>query len=169
MTGAGDGGNLAQPVGKNSSEPDIDLARWCYACGELNPIGLHLHFQMEASEWAVATFIAQREHQGYPGFVHGGLVSTLLDEAMGWATYGRGIWALTGKMESRFREPVPIGEPLLVRGHIERDRGRTLDVFSELCGESGRVLAEATALLFRATGDQAKLIEKTARSWTLPR
>ncbi|HEY4685822.1 MAG TPA: PaaI family thioesterase, partial [Dehalococcoidia bacterium] len=94
-----------------------ELARWCYACGDLNPLGLHVHFRME-DDWAVASFEALREHQGYPGFVHGGIVSALLDEAMGWATYGRGIWAVTGKMETRFRGVVPIGRPLAVRGRI---------------------------------------------------
>jgi hypothetical protein len=67
------------------------FARWCYACGDLNPLGLHMHFRMEG-EWAVAPFVARREHQGYPGFVHGGIVSTLLDEAA-WATCGRSVWA----------------------------------------------------------------------------
>src|SRR5688500_10191072 len=95
-----------------------DLARWCYACGDLNPIGFHLHFGME-DDWAVAPFVATQEHQGYPGFVHGGVVSTLLDEAMGWATYGRGIWAITARMETRFRAIVPIDVPLEVRGRIE--------------------------------------------------
>ena len=82
-------------------ERDADLARCCYACGDLNPIGLHLEFKMEG-DWAVAQFVAQQEHQGYPGYVHGGLVSTLLDEAMGWATYGSGIWALTGSSRRAF-------------------------------------------------------------------
>src|SRR6187399_2647542 len=104
-----------------------ELARFCYACGDLNPIGLHLHFRME-DDWAVADFTASRDHQGYPGYVHGGLVSTLLDEAMGWATYGRNIWAVTGRLETRFRDIVPTGEPLVVRATITRDRGRSLDV-----------------------------------------
>ena len=142
-----------------------DLARWCYACGDLNPIGLHLHFRMEG-EWAVAPFQAQREYQGYPGYIHGGVVSSLLDEAMGWATYGFGIWALTAKMETRFRAVVPTGQPLEVRARITRDRGRTLDVAAELRDESGNVLAEAAGLLFRATGEQARLIEAAARAMT---
>ena len=142
---------------------EVELARWCYACGDLNPIGLHLHFRMEG-DWAVAEFEAQQVHQGYPGFVHGGLVSTLLDEALGWATYGKGVWALTGKLETRFRGAVPTGVKLQVRGKIERDRGRTLDAVAELRGPDNQVLAEATGLLFRATGEQAKLIEETARS-----
>lgn len=145
-------------------EDSPDLARWCYACGDLNPIGLHLHFRME-DDWAIAPFQALRDHQGYPGYVHGGVVSSLLDEAMGWATYGRGIWALTGKLETRFRGLIPTGEPLEVRAKITRDRGRTLEVEAELRDATGKVLAEATGLLFRATGEQAKFIEATARGW----
>ena len=140
-----------------------DLARWCYACGDLNPSGLHLRFEMDG-DWAVATFTAAREHQGYPGYVHGGVVSSLLDEAMGWATYGRGVWALTGKLELRFRGIVPTLRPLTVRGRIDRDRGRTLDVIAQLLDADGNVLAEATGLMFRATGEQAKLIEAAARA-----
>jgi acyl-coenzyme A thioesterase PaaI-like protein len=142
---------------------DDDLARHCYACGDLNPIGLQLKFRMEG-DWAIADFIAKPDHQGYPGYVHGGLVSTLLDEAIGWATYGKGIWALTGKLETRFKSIVPTGEPLQVRAVITRDRGRTLDATAELTDAQGKVLAEARGLMFRATGQQAELIEQAARA-----
>ena len=141
----------------------VSLARWCYACGDLNPVGLHLHFRMEG-EWAIASFVAQREHQGYPGYVHGGLVSTLLDEAIGWATYGNNIWALTGRLETRFRDIVPTNELLTVRGRITKDRGRTLEAEAELRDNDGKLLAEAKGLMFRATGEQARLIEESARA-----
>ncbi len=144
---------------------DDSLARWCYACGDLNPIGLHMHFRMDG-EWAVAPFTARREHQGYPGFVHGGIVSALLDEAMGWATYGRGVWAVTGKMEMRFRAIVPIDEELEVRGRITRDRGRTLEVMAEVRDAAGALLAEASGLFFRVQGEQAQRIEQAARDLT---
>ncbi len=144
---------------------DVELARWCYACGDLNPIGLHLEFHME-DEWAVAQFVAQQAHQGYPGYVHGGLVSTLLDEAMGWATFGRGIWALTGKLETRFRDIVPTNELLTVRARIEKDRGRALEVVGELRDNDGKLLADSKSLMFRASGEQAKLIEQAARGFT---
>ena len=142
---------------------DSDLARHCYACGDLNPIGLHLHFR-EDNGWWVADFVALKEHQGYPGYVHGGIVSTLLDEAMGWATYGNNVWALTGKLELRLRGIVPTGEHLKVRGRIDRDRGRTLDVVAELQDADGKLLAEARGVLFRATGEQARLIASAARA-----
>jgi len=143
-------------------ERDADLARWCYACGDLNPKGLHLEFQME-DEWAVTQFVAEQAHQGYPGYVHGGVVSTLLDEAMGWATYGRGIWALTGRLETRFREIVPTNELLTVRGKIVKDRGRTIEVIAELRDNNGKLLADSKSLMFRATGEQARLIEQAAK------
>ena len=144
-----------------------DLARWCYACGDLNPIGLHLRFRVE-DEWTCAPFTAKREHQGYPGYVHGGIVTSLLDEAMGWATYGRGIWAITGRLELRFRDVVPTGEPLEVRARIAKDRGRTLDLVAELRDASGKLLAQATGLLFRATPEQAERIRASAEALGLP-
>lgn len=149
------------------SESTSDIARWCYACGDLNPLGLHMHFRMEG-EWAIASFVAQREHQGYPGFVHGGIISTLLDEAMGWATYGRDVWAVTGRIETRFRGIVPIQEELDVRGRISRDRGRTLEVVAELRDRAGTLLAEAEGLFFRVQGEQARRIQESARALGTP-
>jgi acyl-coenzyme A thioesterase PaaI-like protein len=140
-----------------------DLARYCYACGDLNPKGLHLEFKMDG-EWAEAQFVAMQEHQGYPGYVHGGLVSTLLDEAIGWATYGNNIWALTGRLETRYRDIVPTNELLTVRAHITKDRGRTLEAEAELRDNDGKLLAEAKGLMFRATGEQARMIEESARA-----
>jgi acyl-coenzyme A thioesterase PaaI-like protein len=135
-----------------------DLARWCYACGDLNPIGLHLDFRVEG-DWAIAPFVPRREHQGYPGFVHGGVVGAVLDEAMGWATYGHGIWAITGKIENRFRGIIPIDEPLEVRGRIKRDRGRVLTVVAELRDVAGALLADGEGLFFRVDGEQAQRIQ----------
>ena len=102
------------------------------------------------------------------GFGHGGIVSALLDEAMGWATYGRGVWAVTGRMEMRFRGIVPVEDELQVRGRITRDRGRTLEVMAELRDSGGLVLAEAEALFFRVKGEQALRIAAAARAWADP-
>ena len=162
--------DLPEPRDLLATNPEDrpDLARWCYACGDLNPIGLHLHFTVQEDGWTSAPFIADKMHQGYPGFVHGGLVSTLLDEAMGWATYGAGIWALTGKLELSFRKPVPVGETLAVRARINRDRGRLLESEAELRDSKGTLLAEAKGVLVRASGEQAKLIEEQARALGAP-
>jgi acyl-coenzyme A thioesterase PaaI-like protein len=126
-------------------------ARYCFGCGGLNPQGLHLSFRFDGAR-AVAEFTPQHEHQGYPGHMHGGLVTTLLDEAMGWCIAFRGVWAVTGKMNVRFREPVPLLRPVSVSAFIERDRRRWLVVKSEVRSPEGEVLAEADALFMRVSG-----------------
>ena len=95
--------------------------------------------------------------------MHGGIVSALLDEAMGWATYGRGIWAVTGRMQTRFRGVVPVGEELEVRGRITKDRGRRLELMAELRDAGGTVVAESEGLFFRVQGDQARRIAEAVR------
>jgi uncharacterized protein (TIGR00369 family) len=163
---------MSEDEAKDVLSPDPkrrpDLARWCYACGDLNPIGLHLHFVMQDDGWTAAPFVADKMHQGYPGFVHGGLVTTLLDEAMGWATYGAGIWALTGKLEMSFRKPVPVDETLTVRARITRDRGRLIESEAELRDASGTLLADAKGVLLRANAEQARMIEEQAKALGAP-
>jgi uncharacterized protein (TIGR00369 family) len=163
---------LSEDDPKDVLSPDAsrrpDLARFCYACGDLNPIGLHLHFTINDDGWTWAPFVADKMHQGYPGYVHGGLVSTLLDEAMGWATYGAGIWALTGKLELSFRKPVPTDETLTVRGRVVRDRGRLIEMEAELRDAAGTLLAQAKGVMLRATAEQAQLIEAQAKALGAP-
>ena len=105
---------------------------------------------------AVAEFTPPEQLQGYPGHVHGGGVATMLDEAMGWAVYGQGIWAMTARFSLRFRDPVLVGEPLVVAGWVVRDRGRFLEMRSELRSASGTVLAEATGIFVRVSGERAE-------------
>jgi len=123
-------------------------ARYCFGCGELNPKGLKLSFRLEEGR-AVALFSPQPEHQGWPGVMHGGLVATLLDEAMGWALAALGIWAVTGKLEFRLRRPVPLDRPLQVSGWLLRDRGRALLARGEITTQEGELLAEAQGLFMR--------------------
>ena len=75
-------------------------AKLCFACGDENARGLHMHFSI-ANERAVAAFSVPDYMQGFPGQAHGGAVATMLDEAMGWAVYGQGIWAMTAKFTVR--------------------------------------------------------------------
>jgi acyl-coenzyme A thioesterase PaaI-like protein len=54
-------------------------SRMCFVCGIENPIGLNLHFYTDEEGRCIARFRPKSEHQGYPGHLHGGLISTLLD------------------------------------------------------------------------------------------
>jgi len=123
----------------------------CFGCGPGNPIGLHLAFEQHPDGGVVAAFSPGVEHQGWDGVMHGGLVTTLLDEAMAWAAAASASMYYTGRLDVRYRRPVQTGMALEVRGWITRDRGRSLQTRAEVHAEDGQVLAEAQALFIRGT------------------
>lgn len=135
-------------------------ARFCFACGWANPRGLHLQFALRDGV-AVAAFVPQPEHQGYPGLLHGGLIAAILDEALGWTTYGRGLRAVTAKLTVRIREPVRIGQPVEVRGWTTRERRRWLEGRAQVRTADGHVLAEAEGILVPVPPDLALEIERS--------
>ncbi len=116
---------------------------YCFACGAKNPIGLHLQFSYGEGT-AEATFTAAREFQGYPGIMHGGLVATLLDEAMAHAAIAAHGTAVTGDLHVRLRgSGVPLGRPLRLAGRVIGRRGRLVLVEATLHDEGGTLLAQA--------------------------
>lgn len=129
-------------------------SRMCFGCGTENPRGLALRFRLEDGR-AIADFTPPDDLQGYPGLAHGGGVATMLDEAMSWAAYGQGIWAMTSRLTLRFRQSVPVGEPLTVSGWVTRKRGRFLETRSELRSQQGSLLVEADGMFVRAGGGVA--------------
>ncbi len=130
---------------------------YCFGCGRLNPYGLHLHFYPLDDETGIwAPFTPQREHEGYMGMVHGGIISTILDEVMAWSLYRRNAWAVTGRLSISFKRPVEIGVPARAIGRLVADRGRLLDVTGTLVREAdGVVLAESQAVFARVPERQA--------------
>ena len=142
-------------------------ARQCFGCGSDNPHGLGMRFRTEDGR-AVAEFTPPHHLQGYPGHVHGGGVATMLDEAMGWAVYGRGAWAMTARFAMRFRSAVAVGAALLVSGWVTRDRGRFLEVRAEARTRDGRLLAEADGMFVRVTGRQAGELRRLYESALAP-
>ena len=122
----------------------------CFGCGPANPIGMHLAFEEHSEGGVWASFEPKQEYQGWDGVMHGGLVTTLLDEAMAWAASASTVIYYTAKLEVRYRKPAPVDMPLIVRGWITRQRDSRLETRAELQSENGEILAEATALFVRA-------------------
>ena len=79
---------------------------YCFACGLDNPYGLKLDFRIEGDRFVTETTLV-REYQSYTGVAHGGIVSTLLDEAMGGYLVALGEKAVTGRLSVRYRRPTP--------------------------------------------------------------
>lgn len=131
---------------------------YCFGCGRHNPIGFHLVFERD-EDGVVARYTPRAEDQGFPDVMHGGLLSLLLDEAMGWAMYADAVFAVTAKMEVRFRRAVGLLDPITARARITRNRGRRIDVEAKLTSDSGDVLVEAMALFMRMSAeDEARAL-----------
>jgi acyl-coenzyme A thioesterase PaaI-like protein len=91
----------------------------CFVCGENNPGGLRLQFEIDKEKQTLrTTFVANPVFQGFDGLVHGGIISTLLDEAMAKLCYELGFNTVTASLEIRFIHPAPILQPLLIYGEI---------------------------------------------------
>ncbi len=119
---------------------------FCFGCSPDNPIGLHLEcFAQEDGTWA-AYFIPTRYHESYNGIMHGGLVATILDELIAnHLDKGRGLRAVTGRLEVRFRHPVPIGAKIKCVSRIIREKGRLFQMEAHTELPDGRIAVEARA------------------------
>lgn len=123
----------------------------CFGCGAENPIGLHLRFSTNA-EGVQASFIPAPEHQGFENVVHGGIISSVLDEAMAWATAAAGYWAVTAEISVRFRRPLGIAEPTTARAIIMSTRNRLITTTATLSSDlDGAQIASATATFMRVS------------------
>lgn len=123
---------------------DPERNQMCFACGTNNPIGLKLKFRQEQDAY-ITTFTAGLEHQSYDGVVHGGIVSTLLDEVMGRYIYSQGYLAVTAKLDVRFRKPTPVGEALTITGKILGRRGNMIELSSSIALADGTITAQGKA------------------------
>lgn len=125
----------------------LDKDGKCFACGELNPIGLKLVFRPEG-EKSRSEFTPRDVHVSWTGLFHGGLMATILDEAIGWVLYYQGIRAITAKMEIRFHRPVMVGQKLAITGEIVKATRKlvTARAIAEL--DSGELAAELQATMF---------------------
>lgn len=115
----------------------------CFGCGKENPIGLRLDFRQEGDLF-YAEFTPRREYQGWDGVLHGGIVSTLLDEVMANHVYHLGISAMTAELHVRFRRPVPLERTLRVVSRLKSQKHRLyeLEGWIEL---DGKILASGEA------------------------
>ena len=133
----------------------------CFVCGRDNPIGLKASFYEDDGR-VIAHYTPRPEHQSYPGAMHGGLVTSLLDEVMGRTSFLEDMWVVTAKMQINFRKPVPIGEPITVVGEIRRLRGRVLETHGEIILQDGSVAAEADATCIRIPDERvAEMLQET--------
>lgn len=139
-------------------------SRMCFVCGRENPIGLKLIFETDG-ERVFTQFTPRPEHQGYPGVLHGGIISAILDEVLGRVAIANELWMMTAQMEVRYRAPIPIGQPIRAMGEIVEVRRRLMKARGEIRLADGTLAAEATATFIEAPQEIRASWESEREYW----
>ena len=129
-----------------TTAPEISIAPSdkCFGCGHNNPCGLKLKFTWDGKV-AKSEFTPTELHQGWRKIIHGGILTSLLDEAMGYAAYFEGIPAVTGIIEVRLKRPVLIGQPLIITASVTKNARRLAETEAKLTLRDRTIVAEAKA------------------------
>ena len=118
----------------------------CFGCGQTNPIGLHLDFQRFPDGTVLCSTVVSESYEGPPGYLHGGIIATLLDEAMSKANRAQGVTAMTRRMQVEYLRPVPSGSPIRIEGTVTRSEGRKHWTAAKIVDMKGTILAQAEGL-----------------------
>ena len=121
---------------------------YCFVCGKENPLGLHLNFSLDNGK-ATASFVPQKVHQGYKDIIHGGIITTVLDEAMVKAALLQGMPAVSAEITVRFRNTLFAGEKTVVESLIEKKNRKIIEASAVLKKTDNTVIAESYAKLLR--------------------
>jgi uncharacterized protein (TIGR00369 family) len=114
----------------------------CFGCGGANERGMRLTFEQDdAARCIRGTFRLGREYSGAPRYAHGGIIATLLDEAMGKVNRFRGVQAVTAELYVEYMRPVPIEQEIVVEAREIEKNGRNLFHSGEIRNAKGDVLA----------------------------
>jgi acyl-coenzyme A thioesterase PaaI-like protein len=118
----------------------------CFVCGSRNPQGLRLCFAPDGDRAVVAVWRTKEVWEGFRGVIHGGIVSTVLDEAMSKAVAAAGICAVTCELRIRLRQRVEVAEELRIRGWVVEKRKRRIAAEATLNDSDGLERAHAWAI-----------------------
>lgn len=142
-------------------------SKHCFVCGLESPVGLKLRFTDNGVDEVRVVHRVPDKYQGYPGVVHGGIVAAMLDETAGRAVMigGETRFMMTGKMEIKYRQPVPTEIELTLVGHMVKDRGRVAQAHSEIRLPDGSVAAEADLTLVSFPDDAIAEADLEALGW----
>lgn len=118
----------------------------CFGCGDANPAGLHLNFLLAPDGTVVCPASIPNTFEGPPGYLHGGIIATLLDETMSKSVRAQGLTAMTRHMEVDYRRPVPSDAPIRLEGRVVRSEGRKHWVEAYILDSEGKALAHSKGL-----------------------
>ena len=120
----------------------LEKDKRCFVCGGENPHSLKVKVEQDGANRVKAEFVADDRYRGWSDYLHGGILSLIFDEMLGWLSRFTGHDAMTARLEVRYRKPVPLGSRLKFSGTLERKVKGILDI--NLCAllEDGTMAAE---------------------------
>jgi uncharacterized protein (TIGR00369 family) len=121
---------------------------YCFVCGPKNPIGLKLDFHFNGTS-IKTVFIPKKEHQGYFNIVHGGILTTLLDEAMVKLAIAMDMPAVTAQMDVRLKKALEVGETVKIEARMLHVTKRLLEAHAEAITGENEIVADAKGKLIR--------------------
>src|ERR1700745_1647838 len=136
---------------------------YCFGCGKNNPEGMRLKFIFDEEEGCfICRFRLGKRYTGPPGHCHGGIIATILDEAMGKVNKLRQVIALTSEITVNYLKPVPLNKPLRVESRGVTVKGRKHINMAEILNQKGEVLARSKGLFIAIDPKKmfAKFVDK---------
>lgn len=146
------------PVERDYSEMErAGVEHYCFACAKGNPasLGLQFHEREEDPCRVITRYVVSKEHCGFPAYAHGGILATILDEAMALATYRvENRFGVTKSMNIEFKQPVLVESPIFVEGRVvdSTKKGNKIIVHASASindgmGSTGKTCTMATAVI----------------------
>ena len=120
----------------------LEKDKRCFVCGVENPHGLQVDVERDGENRVKAGFVADDRYRGWSNYLHGGILSLIFDEMLGWLSRFMGYDAMTARLEVRYRNPVPLGSRLRFSGVLEKEIRGILDINLRALFEDGTVAAE---------------------------
>jgi uncharacterized protein (TIGR00369 family) len=128
----------------------------CFGCGPDNANGLRLEFLLASDSAVVSLPVVPEAFEGHPGYLHGGIIATLLDEAMSKAVRALGHPSMTRKMDVEYLRPVPGGAQLRLEGRVVRSEGRKHWAEAVIADAKETVLAHSKGLFIEIRPEAKK-------------
>jgi uncharacterized protein (TIGR00369 family) len=124
----------------------------CFGCGQANLFGLQMEVERRPQGGVAGRFFVKQDHQGPPGYAHGGVIATALDEAMSLLVHQRGQLALTARLELDLLAPAPVGTYVLVSADVSSVEGRRIELEALASDEAGKALGTARGTFVEVLG-----------------
>jgi len=145
-------------------------SKLCFVCGLKNKFGIHAHFYVTEKQELVALFTPAEEHQSYPGRLHGGIASAVLDETIGRAIlnrYEEEVWGVTIDLNVKFKKPIPLNEELKVVGRITNENNRMFEGTGEIILNNGDVAVTASGKYLKVPIEKITDFNREENEWRI--